>query len=1364
MSGLFIAGNEADAESTITISDGGTLRAVQGTLGNLAGSNATMTVTGAGSTWSAYDDGVTAWAGFMNVGLFGSSTLNVTDGGTVEAVRLYVGNDVGSTGTVLLSGEGSTVRTQQGLYIGAEGAGTLTLTDGAHIEAEAIKVGYLSGSTGTLNIGAATGETAATAGTIDAGEIVLGSGESLLVLNHIHSDYEIAANFTGTGDVDVLAGTTLLSGDNSAFAGGFSIEGGKLILASVTNAVSTTVGTEGTLQIGNGGTSGSLNGDIVNNGSLVFDRSDALHHNRVISGTGDLTIAGGIITLSGMNTFTGATTIDTGATLALSNQGRVNQSSLVTVNGTFDVTEGSAPRINDIAGSGTVLLGDPGIQIDNASHVFSGQITGSGGLYVNAGTLTLTGENDFASGLGIGDATVRIGDGGTTGSITASTLNYGTLIFDRSNEWTYAGAITGRGEIVHTGSGTTNLTGGLSGNHLIVENGTVNQIGGLVALFGEGAGIVVEGDHAQLNVTNVGARATNTVYLVRDGGSLAINGGSIRVGSSEGSAGVHLQSGNAWVTGTTFTVGSANTYGVVVDAGNTLTVADSTITTTGQAAIGALARDGGALAISGTTIETEGTDAYAAYASNGGTITLANSTIATSGLVADALVSDGNGSLISATDTTIETTGIQTAAVVARNSGAVDLTGGSVSATVNAENPAAVWALLAKDGGSISATNVDLSLTMLDSSPYVTGVAYAMDEGSSITITGGTATASGKRANGIFAYNSGSVSAQGLTISTSGEQARGVYANADSNAAGSVTLADVTINASGTSAHGLFAKRDGGSTGNQIATITGENVALAVEGDQANGVYAAVGGIITLNGGSVSTSGLEGHALHAQQFDGGMTGGGVITASGLTVTTSGASAFGGLAEAGGLLSLTDSSVTTSGEDSYGLYARTNGALVVSNASIVSGAIGMGIANAGSIDMTGGDIESAGASLEASTSDDVTATFRFSGTDLTKNNGTLLAVAHQSDGDGSGAASLSLLDGSAAKGSIIGIGDGQLDVLVSESSLEGAISNVSRLTLDGALWTVTALQGLGELNIASGSTTINTATTITHDGALTGSGTLIKSGTGRFALAGDGSDFAGTTRIDAGSVLLTGSLDGAVTINAQGTMIVGDGVTNGDLTASTVNDGTLIFNQIGDYDYTGALSGNGGLVKQGSGTLLLSGDYGYTGSTIVEAGKVRLLAELDSDTDLVVNDGEFDLSGTDQTVAGLSGTGGTVNIGTSTLTVNQGASTTFGGVFTGGGQIVLQSPVFDPGAPVIFHLTGASVDFTGGIDLHSVQVRVNGSMGGSIFVGNNAALGGSGQTNDIVVGSGGTLLPGNSIGTLTAEGNVIFEAGSAYEVE
>jgi autotransporter-associated beta strand protein len=69
----------------------------------------------------------------------------------------------------------------------------------------------------------------------------------------------------------------------------------------------------GTLQVGNGGTTGTITGNVVNNGVLAFNRSTDLSFDGIISGTGSLTKAGaGTLTLSGSNSYTGPTTINGG--------------------------------------------------------------------------------------------------------------------------------------------------------------------------------------------------------------------------------------------------------------------------------------------------------------------------------------------------------------------------------------------------------------------------------------------------------------------------------------------------------------------------------------------------------------------------------------------------------------------------------------------------------------------------------------------------------------------------------------------------------------------------------------------------------------------------------------------------------------------------------------------------------------------------------------------------------------------------------------------------------------------------------------------------------------------------------------------
>ncbi|WP_195912992.1 autotransporter-associated beta strand repeat-containing protein, partial [Legionella pneumophila] len=88
---------------------------------------------------------------------------------------------------------------------------------------------------------------------------------------------------------------------------------GVLTLIGANTFTGGTTISSGTLQIGAGGTVGSIAGNILNNAALIFNRSNALTYAGVISGTGTLTKLGaGVLTLTGNHTFSGDTTISAG--------------------------------------------------------------------------------------------------------------------------------------------------------------------------------------------------------------------------------------------------------------------------------------------------------------------------------------------------------------------------------------------------------------------------------------------------------------------------------------------------------------------------------------------------------------------------------------------------------------------------------------------------------------------------------------------------------------------------------------------------------------------------------------------------------------------------------------------------------------------------------------------------------------------------------------------------------------------------------------------------------------------------------------------------------------------------------------------
>ena len=121
---------------------------------------------------------------------------------------------------------------------------------------------------------------------------------------------------------NVTIAQTLTSGTASGTPDGglTKLGSGTLTLSGNNIYTGPTTLSAGTLQVGNGGTSGSLGTDtgaITDNGTLAYDRSDNLSVANVISGVGGLTkLGGGTLTLTGMNTFTGPLNIDAG-TLAV---------------------------------------------------------------------------------------------------------------------------------------------------------------------------------------------------------------------------------------------------------------------------------------------------------------------------------------------------------------------------------------------------------------------------------------------------------------------------------------------------------------------------------------------------------------------------------------------------------------------------------------------------------------------------------------------------------------------------------------------------------------------------------------------------------------------------------------------------------------------------------------------------------------------------------------------------------------------------------------------------------------------------------------------------------------------------------------
>lgn len=213
--------------------------------------------------------------------------------------------------------------------------------------------------------------------------------------------------------------------------------------------------------------------------------------------------------------------------------------------------------------------------------------------------------------------------------------------------------------------------------------------------------------------------------------------------------------------------------------------------------------------------------------------------------------------------------------------------------------------------------------------------------------------------------------------------------------------------------------------------------------------------------------------------------------------------------------------------------------------------------------------------------------------------------------------------------------------------------------------------------------------------------------------------------------------------------------------------------------------SGGHLTTGAGGAI---GFWAAGAVTVDGANARwsvgdaqlIVGALSEGTLTIANGGE--VSGVQSLVLGLSPIGrGTVIIGSALGedAAQAGKLTADEIIFgTGGGQIVFNhsDADFDLASTVsgngnILHvvgttkLTGDGSGFTGTAGIVGGNLLVDGSFGGSFLVGGVGTLGGTGSIGDTLIGTGGTLAPGNGgIGTLNVAGNLVFESGSIFAVD
>ncbi len=624
-----------------------------------------------------------------------------------------------------------------------------------------------------------------------------------------------------------------------------------------------------------------------------------------------------------------------------------------------------------------------------------------------------------------------------------------------------------------------------------------------------------------------------------------------------------------------------------------------------------------------------------------------------------------------------------------------------------------------------------------------------------------------------------SASAATFTVSNTNDAGAGSLRQAiiDANAAGgtdsivfttaadsTITLAsglpaitgDVTIDGSGSANLTV----DGDSTGTvfQISTVgagSGPTVVIAdlsVEGGLNQGSVGTQGGNRTGGGGG-----------------GAGAGGGILILDGAevtlrNVTVASNSAVGGAGAAGGANAAAGGIGGTGGDalDTAGAVGGASGNPGADGSNSADGFSGGGGAGGGTaaVGGAGGDSVFGGGGGAGSN----IAAFNANGGTTTYGGGGGYGVSNGGGGGGGGGA---------------GVGGGIFVADTASLTIEDDTSIAMNTVTGGAGGAAGAGAGGGGAGQAVGAGLFLLGnTTITGSTGTNTSFFDTIGGTGNLIIDADG----GTVGLLASNTYTgnTNIVSGAVTVYQNTSFGVGGTVTFSNASLLVfVNPVTVANNLVLSYPYlnfidsgdnvtlSGTMTGTGGFAKVGAGTLLLSGSNGYSGLTGISEGTLQLgsNASYSPNSALQMLAGTtLDLNDFNATVPSLTGAAGsTIDLGTGTLTLSGTGAATFGGAIIGTGDVV-----FSGSGTTNFNgvstYTGTTTLDDGTFVLGSSSAYAAASLASDVTVNTGATIGGHGTIGGNLSAAGGTVRPGNSIGTLHVAGDYTMNAASTLSIE
>jgi T5SS/PEP-CTERM-associated repeat protein len=437
----------SEGTGSFSVGPGGSVKA--GTTGSALG----LVVGAAGGSGSAtVAGGSLGVTGQIGVGIDGAASLLVSSGATVVATSsgipaLEVGNTSGTTGSVTVTGAGTSITLLGGLTDGGSYSGSFALTGGAHASISSSSPNTLP----SLTIAAFAGTSAMT---VDGAGTVLNDTGQMLV----------GGTGTGAGSLTVSGGATL----SVATASGQSIQDAIIGAGTGTiTSVATVTGSGSALTV-----AGALLVGDNNNGSLVIASgghvvSNSLTVSSANGGVGSVAVSGAGSTLStdalqvGTTKLAGTASI-AGGTVSVTGNAGVHGGVVLSLGGTFAAT--GAIAVN----AGSTLIGQG--TVDCAQIIDLGRLGVNGGVMTCIGAITGTGLISVAGG---GDFIIHNAEAssvglvfGNNGTFTAASINdiSGTITGWQSND-----AIDFTGAQIASDS--------LSGNTLSLYNSTGKLLG-----------------------------------------------------------------------------------------------------------------------------------------------------------------------------------------------------------------------------------------------------------------------------------------------------------------------------------------------------------------------------------------------------------------------------------------------------------------------------------------------------------------------------------------------------------------------------------------------------------------------------------------------------------------------------------------------------------------------------------------------------------------------------------------------------------------------------------------------------------------------------------------------------------------------